>query len=150
MGGVMDNFHIKFDPSGLYVALDQLQAGVKEQVRPAAQAGAQVLYEEVLLRVPVSKSVRKYKGKTYAPGGLKASIYQVFSQDNSADGRATYHVSWNYKKAPHGHLVEYGTSRAPAHPFLRPAYDAKAKAALEATKARFEEETQKVIAGLKT
>jgi HK97 gp10 family phage protein len=146
----VDNFTVKFDPSGLHVALDKLQAGANEQVRPAAQAGAQVLYDEVLLRVPVSKSVRKYKGKTYTPGGLKASIYQVFSQDNSADGRATYHVSWNYKKAPHGHLVEYGTSRAPAHPFLRPAYDAKAKAALEAAKDKYEEGTRQVIAGLKS
>jgi len=27
------------------------------------------------------------------------------------------------KIAPHAHLVEFGTSRAPAHPFFRPAID---------------------------
>jgi HK97 gp10 family phage protein len=35
----------------------------------------------------------------------------------------TYRISWNKRTAPHGHLLEYGTSRAPAKPFIRPAYD---------------------------
>jgi HK97 gp10 family phage protein len=34
-----------------------------------------------------------------------------------------YRVSWNKKKAPHGHLIEFGTSRTPAYPFIRPAFD---------------------------
>ena len=29
------------------------------------------------------------------------------------------------KKAPHAHLVEFGTSRAPAHPYFRPAVESK-------------------------
>lgn len=143
-------FSIKFDASGIDAALDRLSEGAKDQVRPAAQAGAQVLYDEVLARVPVSKTERKLKsGRVIAPGALKSSIYQVFSQDNSGEGRSTYHVSWNYRKAPHGHLVEYGTSRAPAHPFLRPAYDTKSRAALEAAKQKWEEGAQQVINGLK-
>src|SRR5437868_12383349 len=111
---------MKFNPAGLNGALDALAKGAADQVRPAAQAGAQVLYEEVQLRAPVAKKAIVRKGKTIQPGALKASIYQVFSKDNSGSGHATYHVSWNAKKAPHGHLVEFGTSRAPAHPFLRP------------------------------
>lgn len=136
---VGEAFSIKFDASGLSAALDQLQHQA-ETVRPAAQAGAQILYDEVLLRVPVGKHQRKTKSsRVILPGALKASIYQVYSTDNSGEGRATYHVSWNHRKAPHGHLVEFGTSRAPAHPFIRPAYDAKIVQALQAVEAKWGE-----------
>lgn len=129
---------MKFDASSLNAALDKMNDGIKDQVRPAAQAGAQELYDEV--KANVAKLGRK-------TGNLDASIYQVFSQDNSSYGRATYHVSWNARKAPHGHLLENGTSRMPAHPFLRPAYDAKVKDALEATREKMAEGVKKVIAG---
>lgn len=142
-----DAFSIKFDPSGLIVAVQEIGDEAHKQVRPAAQAGAQVLYDEVLLRVPVAtKTITRKSGKVIPPGALKASIYQAFSEDNSGKTRATYHVSWNYRKAPHGHLVEFGTSRAPAHPFLRPAFDAKINAALQAAKAKYEEGMRQVIA----
>lgn len=134
------NVSMKFDTSGINSALDKLNDGINGQVRPAAQAGAQELYDEV--KTNVAKLGRK-------TGNLDASIYQVFSKDNSPDGRATYHVSWNAKKAPHGHLLEYGTRRAPAYPFLRPAYDAKAKQALEAAKEKMTQGAQQVITELK-
>lgn len=143
-----DAFAIKFDGDDALAGLDMI-AKEAINVRPAAQAGAQVLYDEVLLRVPVSTKVRKLKsGRTIAPGALKASIYQVFSEDNSGRALATYHVSWNYRKAPHGHLVEFGTSRAPAKPFLRPAYEAKAPEALEASRARWVQDVQALIASM--
>lgn len=141
-------FAIDFDPSGLNTALDNITAAAEENVRPAAQAGIQVLYEEVLLRVPVSKKARKTKrGRVIAPGALKASIYQAYSKDNSGKGFATYHSSWNYRKAPHGHLVEFGTSRTPAHPFLRPAHDAAAARALKVAEAHFAFSMQPVLKG---
>lgn len=143
-----DAFAIKFDPSGLLDSLDGITAAAEEHVRPAAQAGIQVLYEEVLLRVPVSTKARKTKrGRVIAPGALKASIYQAFSQDNSGKGFATYHSSWNYRKAPHGHLVEFGTSQSPAHPFLRPAYDAAAPRALKVAEAHFAFSMQPALKG---
>lgn len=143
-------FAIKFDGAGLDAALDQIAHGAEVSTRPAAQAGAQVLYDEVLLRVPVSTTTRKNKrGKTIAPGALRNSIYQVFSQDNSTDGRATYHVSWNYRRAPHGHLVEFGTSRAPARPFLRPSFDAQSRNALQAASVRWSDDMRALIGNLK-
>ena len=101
---------IKFDPSLLNQQLDAIGGAALSAVRPAAQAGAQVLYDEVKL------NVGRIKKKT---GNLDASIYQAFSADNSrvsgarfgsrdAYEAATYHISWNARKAPHGHLVEYG------------------------------------------
>lgn len=76
-----------------------LEQDVQTAVRPAAQAGAQVFYDEVL------KNVHALGRKT---GNLERAIYQVYSADNSGPGRATYQVSWNARKAPHGLLVEFG------------------------------------------
>lgn len=92
---------ITADMSSLNAAMDKLNDRVQESVRPVAQAGAQVLYDEV------KRNVASIGKKT---GNLANSIYQVFSTDNSGPGRATYHISWNANKgrAPHGHLVEFG------------------------------------------
>lgn len=153
------SFSVKFDPTLLNQQLDKMGAGALVAVRPAAQAGAQVLYDEV------KQNVSRIKKKT---GNLDASIYQVYSNDRSTNVKATYHISWNARKAPHGHLVEYGhlmtrkayigsdgnwyTSNVKitpklvgARPFLRPAYDAKRIAALYAAEERWIAETKKVI-----
>jgi hypothetical protein len=95
----VSGFRIDMDTSGLLRYVDQLQEGCEVAVRPSAQAGAQVMYDEV------QRNVNALGKKT---GNLAKSIYQVFSRDNSRPLRAEYHVSWNYKKAPHGHLVEFG------------------------------------------
>lgn len=143
------SFAIKHDLSGVFGALDEIAEGAEVNLRPAAQAGAQVLYDEVLIRVPVKAKATTRKGKVLPPGALRDSIYQVFSKDNSSQTRATYHISWNAKKAPHGHLVENGTSRAPAHPFIRPAYDARGKTALQVADARWSDDMRKLIASFK-
>ena len=87
------------DLSALDRIIDQLADEVEGAVRPAAQAGAQVLYEEV------QRNVAKIRRRS---GNLASAIYQAYSADNSGLGRATYHVSWNARKAPHGLLVEAG------------------------------------------
>lgn len=90
---------IKANLSGLRATLDKLGDRADAAARPAAQAAAQVLYDDV------KANVAKIKRKT---GNLASSIYQAYSKDNSGPGRATYHVSWNQKKARHGRLVEFG------------------------------------------
>ena len=136
---------------------------VAQAIRPAAQAGAQVLYQAVLRNVQALGTVT---------GNLQSSIYQKFSADNSVSvdvggnkslsSLAVYHVSWNTRKAPHGHLIEYGhiqkyvvyknkdgefrTSKRllktpkqiPAKPFIRPAM-ALMPQALAAAEAKFYE-----------
>lgn len=92
-------FAIKVDTSGIDALLGQLGSDVDEAVRPAAQAGAQVLYDAV------KQNVRALGRKT---GNLDKAIYQVYSKALSNETKATYQVSWNAKKAPHGHLVESG------------------------------------------
>jgi HK97 gp10 family phage protein len=90
----------------LRLDLDHLEAYVEElgdraeaAARPAAQAAAQVLYDQV------RRNVGAIPQKT---GNLLSSIYQVYSQENSRPGVATYQISWNKTRAPHGYLVEFG------------------------------------------
>ena len=117
--------NMDLDLTAVTEQIDNIKHAAEEAIRPAAQAGAQVYYAEVKLRAKRGNEVRHMKGGRTRPAGLLASsIYQVYSKDHSDAEHATYHISWNAKKAPHGHLVEYGTSRAPASPFVRPAFDA--------------------------
>lgn len=95
----MSTFSMRLDLDSLLAGIEADAAAVEAAARPAAQAGAQVLYEAV------QRNVAGIKRKT---GNLARSIYQAYSKDNSTAGRQTYHVSWNAKKAPHGHLVEFG------------------------------------------
>lgn len=79
--------------------ISELEEDIQAAVRPAAQAGAQVLYDAV---------VRNVNALGKKSGNLAGAIYQAYSEENSGPGKATYHVSWNASKAPHGGLVEYG------------------------------------------
>lgn len=87
------------DLAGLDRMLDQLGTDVEEAARPAAQAAAQVFYDAVVANV---ESIGKVSGN------LRRAIYQAYSKEQSGDGRAVYNVSWNERKAPHGHLLENG------------------------------------------
>lgn len=114
--------------AGINAALDKFAEHVKTRViRAGTQAAAQQFYEGARREVPE---------KT---GTLKSAIYQVYSKDNSGDGQATYHISWNRSKAPHGHLIEFGTSRAPAQSFLRPAYESVKYSAGDAARQKMKE-----------
>lgn len=97
----LNSVRVAADLSGLDALFDQLGADLDAAVRPAAQAAAQVLYDEV------RKNVKALGTKT---GRLYSSIYQKYSTDHSKQGKATYHVSWNHSRdrAPHGWLVENG------------------------------------------
>ncbi len=114
MSAGSNSLSIVFDDAALNNLLAELGDGAKEAVRPAAQAGAEVLYQEVKRNLE-----KRSESKT---GNLLSAIYQVYSKDNSSESSATYHVSWNARKAPHGHLVEYGYKQR-----YRVVYNAKKK-----------------------
>jgi len=147
-------FAIDFDTKGADAWLDGILQATEESIRPAAQAGAEELYLEARLRVPQSAQAHYFYGKNskstgvryyFDPGSLRNAIYQVYSKDNSSKLRATYHIAWNHQKVPYGFMVEYGTSRAPAHPFLRPAYAARKEFALEVARAHLVKDVKKVL-----
>jgi hypothetical protein len=93
----MSGFKITVDLSRL--GMQELADGAEAATRPAAQAGAQVFYDQVKTNV---------RAIGHVTGNLDGSIYQVYSRDNSSPVRSEYHISWNRRKAPHGHLVEFG------------------------------------------
>lgn len=101
-----------------------------EPLRRAAAAGALVLYEEMVPRVPVRT------------GTLKDSIYRYWLRRDGNAERQTYVVGPNKAKAPHWHLVEYGHMQlngawVPAQPYIRPAFDARAADAVQAMRTEF-------------
>lgn len=130
---------------------EQLRATVDElhkATRPAAQAGAQIIYERAKLLAPVSDAPHMFHGThkiygPYAPGTLRDSIYQVFSKDKSYKDVSTYHISWNKDDAPYGFMVELGTSRAPAHSFIGRAVVETRAQVREAIKTRYIAEVNK-------
>lgn len=136
---------IKIDVAGFHMQLHAVADKMNQATRPAAQAGAQIIYERAKALVPVSSAAHMFHGShaiygPYAPGSLRDSIYQVYSRDNSFRDVSTYHISWNSDKAPYGAMVEFGTSKAPAHSFIRRAVAETRKQVREAIKQRFIEE----------
>lgn len=132
---------VDFDFAKIAKKLDGITDASKEALRPAAQAGAEIFYIEARMRVPVSDGAHFFYGRNskksgvryfFKAGNLRDSIYQYYNKRASTPGKAVYSISWNHQKAPYGYMVEYGTSRAPAHPFLRPSYDAAAARARDA------------------
>lgn len=132
----MSTFGITLDLHALRATLDATAEDFAAAARPAAQAGAQVLYDEV------KRNVGRIKRKT---GNLAASIYQAYSSNNSTPGGVqTYHVSWNASKAPHGGLVEFGhlqryeivrDDRGRMYPMVRPEMRGKPKPKRRASQA---------------
>ena len=130
---------------------EQLRAEVDKlhaATRPAAQAGAQIIYERARLEAPVSQDshyfyIRGKKYGPYAPGTLRDSIYQVFSKDNSYKDVSTYHISFNKSEAPYGFIVHNGTSRTAAHPFIAKAVIETRSQVRDAIKTRYLEEVNK-------
>lgn len=119
-----DAFSASIDTSGLNAYLDDLGDEAAEAIRPAAQAGIQVLYDAVKANVaPLRRT-----------GNLDHAIYQAFMPERSLDGvSARYRVSWNARTAPYGHLVEYGYLQRYVYrpdgmgPMVRPGMEGKPK-----------------------
>ncbi|WP_225783334.1 HK97-gp10 family putative phage morphogenesis protein [Xenophilus sp. Marseille-Q4582] len=143
---------IKFedDTARLIAEVNKLAKAAENAARPAAQEAAQIYYDLMRRYVPVSKAPHMFHGENavygpYAPGSLRDAIYQAFSKDNSRDGVAEYHIAWNHQKVPYGFMVEYGTSRAAAQPFMRPAYTSGERAAMAAAEKRLLAELRKAL-----
>jgi HK97 gp10 family phage protein len=138
---------LDFDFSSLNAKLDEITLAAEEGVRPAAQAGAQVFYDEMRARVPVSAKTHHTKSKkqTFDPGNLRAAIYQAFVEKESNEARAVYRISVNKDKAFYWVFLELGTSRMPARPFIRPTYDGAEQKALDAARENLFEHIRKVL-----
>jgi HK97 gp10 family phage protein len=161
----------------VFERLDGLAEVAKQHLpRSIGVAAGQIFRDEAKARAPVFESTKMEAGanidKPPQPGLLRDAIYLAYSENRSAPqiGQATYSVTWNASKAPHGHLQEFGhwgtnmlvkgkkgkwvpTSAkllkpvwVPAKPFLRPAYDAMGQAAIQAGLDRGRERMTEILA----
>lgn len=158
---MVDGFQAKADTRGVLAGLDQLGGDIaKHLARSMAVAGGIVFRDEAKLLAPEQS------------GLLKSAIYLAYKDGKSNDGNVTYSVSWNARRAPHGHLLEFGhwqyyatykgadgqwysntnapldTPRwVPAHPFLRPALDSAGQRAQQAMLERGKERLPELLRG---
>lgn len=103
---------------GLEHDLEKLLDGLSPAaIKRALQAGAKPIMEKIVANTPKGPTGRLQAAiKT---GTIKQTGGKYFIKLGVLDG----------KSAPHAHLVEYGHGGphpAPAHPFMRPAFDAAA------------------------
>lgn len=127
---------LNFDDN-ITAGLDKLERDIREKVLVSgAAAMALVFYDEA--KAQAAKHIKT--------GELYNAIYRVLAEGLSTPERVVYQISWNHTKAPHGEMLEFGTSRAPAYPFIRPAF-AFAQDALEAGKARMAERLHEIQGG---
>lgn len=139
---------INFDIRQFSEAIDQKKKQFQEATRPAAQAGAQVIYDQARLNVPVSKKGHffygtsfKINGKKYyfESGSLKKSIFQRYQKEKSSPNIAIYNITYDTDIAPYGHMVELGTSKSSAVPFMSNAIKSHGDDAQAAMMKRFQE-----------
>jgi len=117
----------RVDLSEVLQGLENLKDIQTKVARSMAVAGGKIVRDEAKLRAPVET------------GTLRGAIYLAYREGKSTDTTVVYAVTWNSRKAPHGHLQEFGhwavqggkrgkggteTSWVPAKPFLRPAFEA--------------------------
>lgn len=149
--------------------LKELQAALKELpdriaknvLRGSVSAGAAVIRKETVNRAPVySGDVSKGHPP---PGTLKRAIYQKQISELSSKLTQVFYVGVRKGKkfrvqgkkgdksqdAYYAKFVEFGTSKMTARPFMRPAFEAKKEAAVDAIKAYLETRIPLEVAKLK-
>lgn len=120
--------------------LAQLEKQLKElsgelankALKKASMAGAEVFRKEASLRAPVGpdRTIKHGKKAGKLAKHLFESIFKkVFKEkksvfDGFTSGTVWVKIGWR-KKAFWGMFNEFGTSKMPAHPFMRVAFDTK-------------------------
>lgn len=118
---------------GIDAKLKRLANAQRRQVQVRAlRAGGEVIAEEARALVPVRYGVlrdsigvsRIKRGQNFSSGsgslgkGIEVWVGPQQGRDRLADGY-------------YGHMIEWGTFRSAAHPFMTPAYEAKRDEAMD-------------------
>ena len=85
-----------------------LDRATGEEIKKTYMRGAMILVREAKSIVPV------------LTGKLRDAIFAAYGDPS----KSNVIVGVKYKKAPHAHLVEFGTVKAGPHPYMRPAISA--------------------------
>ena len=153
-----------FDTSQLTTNMTRMRVRVvKEGKRRAVRAGARVIAKAMVEAAPV-QTKRSDGSNSLPPGEMKKHIRARTTTDNSGepvglagpDGNVQHVAEWveyGHREVSGGksEVLADGRTRGPgkvheqdvpAHPFLRPAYESSATAALDAVGAALREELQ--------
>ncbi len=148
----------KFDISNAISGLDKLKGPLKESLaRRMGAGGGRVIRDEARTRAPVYTGPEPRNGGSWGRGVLQRATYVAYNKRASGPTQSVYSISWNSKEAFWGKFVEFGWTqkyrifydaagdyfwtdttqpletpkRHPARPFLRPAFDATYRLAIE-------------------
>jgi hypothetical protein len=140
---------VSFNSAHINAAIDQLGHKAVQASREGARQGGEHMFYQARLECPVSAEAHVFYGHggkyPFEPGNLRNSIYMVYSKDHSSATRSTYHIAWNHQKAPYGFMVEFGTARATANPWLRRTYDRSSDEAVKLAESWFRSEMSEVL-----
>ncbi len=118
----------------LKLALDKLGEKIKDKLQPALHKGAEIVAQKA-----TSNIERNTKPKT---GKLSRSIV-VKDMPYKASMPLVSIAAVDSKIAPHAHLIEFGTTKMSARPFLRPAFQSSQKEVEELIENTIEEVVNK-------
>lgn len=163
----------KFDTSALVDSIKQQVDGIndavgEESLRAAGFAGADVFRDEAVLNAAANRKTGVLQNNIIvkrldeeSSETRQAYLVTVRSGDYGADGDAFY---WRFVEFGHSNIrrrknkrdtltkrraeaLEFGTSRTPAYPFMRPAFESKKQEAADAMSAALSEEIKKKLGG---
>jgi HK97 gp10 family phage protein len=118
--------------------LGQLPRRIEEQtVLKALREGAKPIVKDAKKRVPVRSGKLK-----------KAITVRKGSRRRTAKGGGQLVIGFKKPESRRAHLTEFGTSRQPAQPFMRPAIDAQGQAAIDAIGKRLGGDIEKAAEAL--
>lgn len=108
----------------------------KNVLKGSTYQGAKVLAELVRSQAPVGTVSAGHQ-----PGDLKRSIVAKQARRIAADGTAYSNVHGLF----YGRMLEYGTSKMPAHPWIRAIFDREVSTVVKAVADGFQKSFEKVI-----
>lgn len=137
---------VTFEVEGLKELQEKLRAlgpkVARNALRSAVNAGAQVVRKEVQARAPIDT------------GTLRRAIYIKQIRELSNEFQQTFYIGvrrgkkYQKKKmdAWYAMMVEFGTSKMPAKPYIRPAFESKKVEAAARIKEKLMERIEKMAA----
>lgn len=119
-------------------------------LRDATRAGANVVREEVINTAPIrtgklKKNVVVVTQKARRRGDISSGVHIRGVNPKTGNSDNTM-KSGDKRNAFYWRFVELGTSNAPAHPFVRPAFDARQEEAAAAAMKRMNTAIDEVLA----
>lgn len=141
----MSNFDFKIEGGKeLDAALRKLGIDLERKIaKSAVRAGATVIAKQAILNAPSDE------------GDLKKSIKVVTRSKRTGDAVASVVTrsgkKWSAKRmnAWYASMVEFGTEKSAAQPFLRPALDVKGAEAIKAMSKKIQDRISKLSRGKK-